>query len=247
MSLAFFRRAPAIRPVFPETLDAAGRTVPLVAVRSLRARRLTLRADPATGHIRLTLPPGIPAARGLAFLADQTGWLAARVARWPLPLPIVPDVQLPFADGHLRVVWSSALPRVPQLHGGELLVGGPETALAARVERWLVQRARAVLAADSAGFAAVIGRPPPPVRVADPKGRWGSCSAAGGLAYSWRLIMAPSFVRRAVAAHEVAHLVHHDHGRAFHALAARLAGGDGRSVTRWLAASGAALHWVGRH
>ena len=41
---------------------------------------------------------------------------------------------------------------------------------------------------------------------------------------SWRLILAPAEVRRYVAAHEVAHLVHLNHGPEFKALEARLFG-----------------------
>ena len=40
----------------------------------------------------------------------------------------------------------------------------------------------------------------------------------------WRLILAPPDVRRYVAAHEVAHLVHLNHGPEFKALEARLFG-----------------------
>ena len=50
------------------------------------------------------------------------------------------------------------------------------------------------------------------VSVGDAGSRWGSCSSQGRIRLSWRLILAPPAVRRYVVAHEVAHLVHLDHG-----------------------------------
>ena len=58
--------------------------------------------------------------------------------------------------------------------------------------------------------------------------------------------MAPDAVRRSVVAHEVAHLVHFDHSREFHALLARLFEGDVAEANRWLKAEGRSLYaWFG--
>ena len=53
------------------------------------------------------------------------------------------------------------------------------------------------------------------VSVRDTKSRWGSCSVDDNLSYSWRLIFAPPAALDYVVAHEVAHLHHHDHSKAF--------------------------------
>ena len=66
-------------------------------------------------------------------------------------------------------------------------------------------QARAVLAERSRALAATIGKTIASIRLSDPRSRWGSCSSEGGLAYSWRLILAPPFVLDYVVAHEVAH------------------------------------------
>ena len=63
---------------------------------------------------------------------------------------------------------------------------------------------------------------------------------------SWRLILAPPNVRRYVAAHEVAHLVHLNHGPEFKALEARLVGtgvSDAKAALRRL---GPRLRRIGR-
>ena len=83
------------------------------------------------------------------------------------------------------------------------------------------------------------------VAVGDPVSRWGSCSSSGAIRYSWRLILAPEFVRRATVAHEVAHLVHLDHGPDFHALVETLLGTDPKPARAWLRREGASLHRIG--
>ena len=93
-------------------------------------------------------------------------------------------------------------------------------------------------------MAASIGRPPPPIGIRDPRARWGSCSAKGRLSFSWRLIMAPPMVLDYVVAHEVAHLLHLDHGAGFKAQLARLAAREGEARD-WLAREGSGLHRYG--
>ena len=76
-------------------------------------------------------------------------------------------------------------------------------------------------------------------------GKWpkeSSCTATGDLRYSWRLVMAPDHVRRATVAHEVAHLRHMDHGRAFHVLVDELHDGDVAAARDWLRREGRGLH-----
>ena len=63
--------------------------------------------------------------------------------------------------------------------------------------------------------------------------------------YSWRLILAPDYVRRATVAHEVAHRVHLNHGPEFHAFVAELLGADPKPARAWLKREGAALHRIG--
>ncbi|PXA95680.1 metal-dependent hydrolase [Nostoc sp. 3335mG] len=127
-----------------------------------------------------------------------------------------------------------------------LTCGGPIEQFPARIERWLKREALRVLAEDTAHYAAKAGVSVSQVAIGDPKARWGSCSASGTIRYSWRLLLAPTFVRRATVAHEVAHRVHMHHGPAFHALVADLFEGDPDAARRWLRSDGATLHWFGR-
>ncbi len=59
------------------------------------------------------------------------------------------------------------------------------------------------------------------ISVRNARGRWGSCSEGGRLAFNYRLIKIPSELADYVVAHELAHLAEHNHGPRFWALVAR--------------------------
>ena len=240
--------SPAISKTMSSTnrFNFAGREVAVEIVRSPRARRLTLRADVVRGVVRVALPPRGRMGDAEKFLAAHHGWIAARVAKWPVATPFAPGAVIPFDGENLTITWSPEHPREVRRAGNRLVIGGPEATVPGRTLRWLRAAALADMAPATHAIAALIGRKVAKVAVRDPAGRWGSCSTSGTIGYSWRLILAPPAVRQSVVAHEVAHLVHPNHGRDFWRLAADLTDGDIKAARGWLAANGAALHWVGR-
>jgi predicted metal-dependent hydrolase len=230
----------------PETLHIAGRDLPLVIERRAAARGVRLRADAVQGVVRLGLPARGGTAAAVQLLEGHRDWLTAQVARWPAPIPFVAGARIPFDGGVLHLDWAPRYPRTARRDGDRLLIGGPAELVPARTLRWLKATALADLTPATHQHAARVARPVTQVRVADPRARWGSCtSAVGRIAYSWRLILAPAFVRQNVVAHEVAHLVHANHGAEFHALLRQL-DPNGPAARAWLKAHGAGLHWVGR-
>jgi predicted metal-dependent hydrolase len=196
-----------------------------VEIRRLRtARRLRLRFDESAGALKLTCPWGTSRRAALAWALDQREWIDAQLARAEPAKPFVAGASIPIEGREVRIVWRDEWPRAPLLIDDELRCGGPEAALARRVEAFLRRRARDLMSRDIAEFAAAAGTNPRSVTVGDAATRWGSCSSHGRIRMSWRLILAPPEVRRYVAAHEVAHLVHLNHGPEFKALEARLFG-----------------------
>jgi predicted metal-dependent hydrolase len=172
--------------------------------------------------------------------------VATTLAAIPRGAPIVPGGSVPLHGRPHRIDWDPGRPRRIEVDGETLRVGGPREGLEGRVLRWLKAQALARLEAETRDLAATAEVPVTRVGVGDPSSRWGSCSSSGTIRYSWRLIMAPEFVRRATVAHEVAHLVHMNHGPDFHALVAQLLGEDPAPARKWLRREGAALQRVGR-
>ncbi|HEX9932481.1 MAG TPA: SprT family zinc-dependent metalloprotease [Allosphingosinicella sp.] len=212
---------------------------------SPRARVMRLRVDQRTGTVLLTVPRRCSERRALDWAAGQRQWIDAALADVAPATAIVAGATLPlYGQPHL-VDWDPKRPRRVVPGNGKLLVGGPAEGLEPRILRWLKGHARDVLSEETRLYAARAGRSVARVAVGDPMSRWGSCSSSGAIRYSWRLILAPEFVRRATVAHEVAHLVHMDHGPAFHALVAEILGEDPRPARLWLRREGAALHRIG--
>jgi predicted metal-dependent hydrolase len=207
-----------------EQLSVDALPVPIV-IRPMRgARRLRLRFDEANGVLKLTCPWRTSRRSALAWAVEQKDWIEAQVAGARPAEPLIPGATIPLEGGEVRLAWVPAGPRVPALADGVLSCGGPEESFARRIESFLKRRALTILSQDVAEFARAAGVTARAVSVGDAGSRWGSCSSQGRIRFSWRLILASPHVRRFVAAHEVAHLVHLDHGPQFRALEARLAG-----------------------
>ena len=245
----FSRLAATRREDVPASLRILGMDVPLTLTRNARAKRMSLRLCAASRSIRIILPPRASLREAQAFAANNAGWLEEQIARrWPEPAPFVPGADVPFGDGHLMLEATSA--RGVQRIGNRLLVNEDALLFASRTTRWLRAHALLVLDAETRQLAARIERPVAAVRVGDPSSRWGSCAAGrdnggGRIAFSWRLIMAPDFVRKAVVAHEVAHLSEPNHGAGFWQLATDLLQVSHRPARAWLAQHGPALHAQG--
>ena len=207
---------------------------------------MRLVVDPRDGSVRLTLPRRAQLDHGLIWAETKRGWIEAQLARLPTPRPIANDMVIEVGGEALRLDWSPDHPRKPLREPGLIRIGGPAERLEARLIRWLKDEARALFDQETQEFAAKILVAVPPVGIGDPVSRWGSCAASGQIRYSWRLIMAPCFVRRATIAHEVAHCIHMNHGAQFHALVKQLLGEDPAPARTWLRAHGAALHWFSR-
>jgi len=231
----------------PRLMFSAGSRQAGVQIRhSPRAKLMRLRIDPRTGDVLLTVPRRVSTRRALAWAAGQRSWIEAALAAMPEGTPVMPGMTVPLYGEPHRLDWLEGAPRTVRLEPGRIILGGPLDMLPTRLLRWLQGHARALLTEETREFALRAGVEVPRVGVGDPVSRWGSCSAQGSIRYSWRLILAPDFVRRATVAHEVAHRVHLNHGRQFHALVARLLGEDPAPARAWLRRNGASMHRFGR-
>lgn len=235
------RRRPA-EPPAPDTVRIGGRDIPLALRRIAHARRLTLRIAPDRSGIRLSTPTWVPLTEALAFVHSREDWILAALDAAPRAEPVAPGSTIRWRGTVLTLHWDPRARRAPRIEGTALVVGGPAETLQPRIARWLEAEARRLITADLAEYCARAGQPEPALALSRARRRWGSCSARGTIRINWRLVMAPDAVRRQVVAHEVAHLVHFDHGPAFHALLASLFEGDVAATNRWLKGHGASLY-----
>ncbi len=228
----------------PETLSLPSGTARVEWRRNLRARRVSLRIDPCGGAIVVTLPPRATRGTGMALLMSHVDWVTNRLAALPQPVPFADGAVIPLCGAPHRIR------HVPHARGGawvhenEIHVTGQPAFLSRRVEDFLRAEARRRLGALVAVKAALAGATPRRIIVKDTSSRWGSCAPDKTLAFSWRLVMAPEFVQDYVAAHEVAHLLHMNHGPQFWAQVDRLTPHTAAAMA-WLKRDGAKLQRIG--
>jgi len=227
-------------------IEIEGSSFPVRIKRNPRAKRISLRADAIKREIRVTMPTYAPTAEAMAFVYQKREWIAARMQSAPESVVIQNGAAVAFEGEEHRIVWREDLPRRVAQVKGELRLGGPEDMIAQRIIRWLKSEARRTFTTDLAHYCNIAGEDTPRLQLGDPRSRWGSCSSRGTIAISWRLIMAPTDVRRSVIAHEVAHMRHMDHSPAFYQWMDELFEGDRKAADKWLKMHGTGLHHVGR-
>ena len=225
-----------------QVLDIGGRDVPIEVRHLTQARRMTMRIAPDGSAVRISVPRWVPEREAVAFARSRSQWIAAQLAALPPAEPLADGGTVPFHGEALQLRHDPGVGRRVVVDDGALLVGGAETSLLPRVERWLKAEAKAAMTADLAHYCARAALPAPPLSLSSAQRRWGSCAADGAIRMNWRLIMAPDAVRRSVVAHEVAHLVHFDHSPAFHMFLAQLFEGNVHHANRWLKTQGRTLY-----
>ncbi len=213
---------------------------------SARARTMRLRVDSRTGAVVLSYPTRVSQRRAIEWAKSQRAWIEAQLAKVPDPAPLAAGGEVPLQGIPHLIDWHVARPRSVSVENEHILIGGPAETLQSRLLRWLKQHALQILEQETRAFAAKAGVSVSRVAVGDPLSRWGSCSSSGAIRYSWRLILAPDWVRRATVAHEVAHRIHMNHGPQFHALVEELLGADPEPARLWLKREGVAIHRIGR-
>lgn len=219
------------------------RRLPIVIVRHPRAKRMVLRLAPEGDAVRVTLPRWGRTAEALEFARSRSEWLTRQLDSLPRHTPPVPGGTLSYRGGALMVSWSPDASRGPCMSEGTIAIGGPAQHLPGRLERWLRAEALRLMTADLAHYCAAAGVAAiPELRLSRARRRWGSCASDGTVRINWRLVMAPDAVRRSVVAHEVAHLLHFDHGPAFKAALGRIFEHDLPAADSWLKAHGRTLY-----
>lgn len=226
-----------------------GRPVEVAVRRNAAARRITLRVKNATGQVVLTLPKRASLHHGQDFAMRQVDWIADRLETMPAPVPFARGRIIPLRGVPHRLVWRGmrGLTRVePPVPGLVRVIGvyGPEEHFSRRVLDFLKREAKKDLEPAARRYAEALKVPLGRISIKDTISRWGSCSAKGDLAFSWRLILAPPFVLDYLAAHEVAHRREMNHSDRFWRLVQKLCP-ETEEAEDWLKAHGSDLHRYG--
>lgn len=196
-------------------LKVAGRMLEVRVRLNPRARRMIVKVNPATGEVSVIAPTRRGLAVALDFARGETDWISGQLAKVPGSVALKPGEVIPFR-GHPHEIRAIARGPAPVWReDGIIWVRGREAHASRRVLDFLKREARALFEERALAHAARAGVKPSRITVRDTASRWGSCSSARSLSFSWRLILAPDFVLDYVVAHEVAHLREMNHSPRF--------------------------------
>jgi len=239
------------RPAEPSTLlvKHGSQVFAIRLRRHRRARRYTLRIHPTDREAILTMPPRGTIVEAREFAQLHGGWIAARLGRLPKAAPFQPGTVVPLRgvphrivhrSGERGTVWTETRDSGDKI----ICVAGGYDFIDRRVHDFLKREARRDLQKSAHDYAQALGVRVRRLSIRDQSSRWGSCTSAGSLSFSWRLILAPPFVLDYLAAHEVAHLVEMNHSARFWRVVARVCPTVERAK-QWLDTYGNDLHRYG--
>lgn len=229
-------------------VDADGERIPVRLIVNPRARRIAVRIDPTKREAVAVSPSMRQAKKAADFAAERAVWIAHQLAQLPDASPFRSGATVPIrgVEHRLKRV-EGRVPATIDRTGPmpKLVIGAADADIfASRVKRYLMNEAKAEFLRRVAAHAATLKVAPAGVQVKDTRSRWGSCTADGILAFSWRVILAPAFVLDYLVAHEVAHLLEMNHSRRFWAQVRKCCPEytEGRA---WLRRHGQTLHAYG--
>lgn len=193
--------------------------------RSSRRSTVSVTVAPP-GQVVLTAPATTPVERLDRVVLKKGQWIVSRLHRVRPLEPALPPREFVTGETFLYLGRQFRLLVRPGAPGVRLAEGrfvvqakpGPPSEQPAVVRAllcdWYRRHAVARLEEQTRRWAVRLGVEAPSVRVRDQERRWGSC-AAGVVRFNWRIIQAPVRLVDYVVVHELAHLCHDDHGRAF--------------------------------
>lgn len=205
-----------------DTLRVAlgGEAIEYTLVRRRGRRGVGFRVD----HDGLTVsaPATMARARIEALMRESERWIARKVAEWRArPVPRIEwrdGTELPYLGGSVRLAIVPGPRSEVVLDEGTLrarLRDPVPEAVHRAVVAWYKRAAAAHLPGRVFTFAHIAGLEPPRVMLSSALTRWGSCNSRREVRLSWRLVKARPALIDYVVSHELAHLRHMNHSRAF--------------------------------
>ena len=156
------------------------------------------------------------------MVRQSESWILKKIDEWRGRR--VPEVSwsdgatLPYLGGKILLCKFEGGRVRAELLGAELRVHtqtGAATEVRRAVSAWYKREARVLLTERTIWLARRAGLEPPRVFISPALARWGSCNSRREVRLAWRLVKAPATLVDYVICHELAHLRHMNHSRAF--------------------------------
>lgn len=188
----------------------------LTIIRSQR-RTLALHVD-LSGTISVRAPYFTSDREIQRFVDEHWEWAIRKQAelrqrsQGQKPLTFTPGEELPYLGRRYRI----ELRTIPAITLDTDALCIPHKFLPHLVvPRWLKSEAHRIITERVRHFAAQMQLTPSAIRLSGAKTRWGSCSPDNTLSFTWRLIHCPLAIIDYVVVHELGHMTHKNHSRAY--------------------------------
>ncbi|MDD3369678.1 MAG: SprT family zinc-dependent metalloprotease [Lachnospiraceae bacterium] len=170
---------------------AKNQEIPYTLIRSDR-RSISIKIT-AGASMQVRIPLTVRTEQVNQFLSEKSDWIIKHLAQT--------QVELQRAREQNPQLFEPASPKL--------------AAKQKRLEKRYRELARTYITKRVDYYTALVGKSYSNITIRDQKTRWGSCSGRGTLSFNWRLILAPPTILDYVVVHEVCHLLHMDHSKAF--------------------------------
>ena len=220
-------------------------------IRSNRRKTLAIKVSPTGVEVRA--PQFVAKSDIEAFVHEKRHWIERHLQRFAAQPPqetyekcYTPGELFQYLGNDYPLALSHGKTASVQLTSTQLNVvlsnrmQGTASQVKRLLEQWYRHRALAVLSEKSHQQAARLGKSVGDIRVRRTRSKWGHCTIKGDLQYNWLIMAAPEAVIDYLVAHEVSHLVHHNHSPAFWQQVAMLCP-DWKQQRAWLKQHGYTL------
>lgn len=194
----------------------------------LRSRRRSISIEVQAARVIVRAPQQVSDTVLHDFLRQKIHWVQEKISEQQQALAAIPQrvyvagSRLPYLGREITLVLGSGAAARVVLHDQQLHIvlsrrrrmSAPEQTRRL-VQEWYQQQALKLLTEKTDRLCQAMGLQHIGVSIRATRTKWGHCTSRGAIQYNWQIILAPGPIVDYLVAHEVSHLRHHNHSRAF--------------------------------
>ena len=187
----------------------------IVISRKNNIRRLSLKVCRITGKISINAPKFLSESEIYKFYSLNRSWIHNQVNQCLVPKIVKEGLFLPVEGNLYEIVVKKNCSNIKFVENNQICIPKNISNIGKEVQTFLLEYCKSVMIPIISKKSNLIRQKIKKISFKDTKSRWGSCSSTGSIMLNWRLIMVPPSVYNYVIIHELAHLVHMNHGPLF--------------------------------
>ena len=188
---------------------------PVVISRKNNIRRLSLKVCRITGEISINAPKFLSESEIYKFYYLNRNWIHIQINQCLVPKIVKEGLFLPVEGNLYEIVVKKSCSKIKILENNQICIPKNISDIGKELQTFLLKYCKSVMIPIILKKSNLIQKKIKKISFKDTKSRWGSCSSTGSIMLNWRLIMVPPSVYNYVIIHEIAHLVHMNHGPLF--------------------------------